>query len=279
MGGIKRKEFKMNKKVIVTLTFLSLLECSAWNRGISYFHYKDDLIALPNDNRVLVDGKNLENAQKISSKIDSSINVVEKAFKSPFSKPIYITICATEKSYIKHSGGYKNSEAMTNWDRIFIAPLSFQKNNETPVLVHELTHLHISQKIGVFKMVGNIPPWFNEGFAVLISHGAGAEEYTDSAAIAWINHGKCITPNVKGNFLSPSNDSQLPWDMFYRQSSLFVSFLREINPEAFQSLLSDIENNIEFEKAFGKNYKKKVDDMFILFKEDVKYKGMAKKSS
>jgi hypothetical protein len=254
MGEKKERRKGMVRNVILVTMFSVLFGCSTWNRGVSYFHYKDGLKPLPNDSRVLVEGRDLINAFKISSKLDSSINIVQEFFQTPFSKPIYITVCPTEISFIKHCGGYKNSEAMTNWDRIFMAPLAFQKNREASVLVHELTHLHICLKIGIFKMIGNIPPWFNEGFAVLVSHGAGAEEYSDSAGIDWINNGKCIVPNVKGSFLKPSNNSKLPWDMFYRQSFLFVSFLRETNRIAFQSFLFDLENKNDFEKAFVKNY-------------------------
>lgn len=269
----------MTKNIIIVFTLLSIVGCSTWNRGTSYFHYKDNLKVLPIDKRILVEGTDIVNVQKIYDKLDSSINIVKDFYQTPFSKEIYVTICSTEKSYIKRSGGYKNSEAMTNWNRVFLAPLTFQKNNEIPVLIHELTHLHICQKIGIIRMICNIPPWFNEGLAVVVSGGAGAEEYTDSAAIDWINNNKCIDPKAKGNFLKPSNDSKLPWDMFYRQSSLFVSYLQEEYPNEFKVFLSDIENKKKFKKAFEKCFNKSIIDAFQAFKDNLKFKEKVKKSS
>jgi hypothetical protein len=132
----------------------------------------------------------------------------------------------------------------------------------------------------IVKMVGNIPPWFNEGLAVVVSHGAGAEEYSDSAAIDWINKGRCIKPNGKGNFLKPSNDTQLPWDMFYQQqSSLFVEFLEKSNPVAFQSVLKDIENKAVYQKSFDNNFKKSIKEEFAIFKAGLKVTEKANKAS
>jgi hypothetical protein len=160
---------------------------------------------------------------------------------------------------------------MMNWGRVFIAPSTFESNTEKSILVHELIHLHICQHLGIFKFAGGIPAWFNEGLAVMISGGAGAEEYSDSAAISWINNDKCFTPTKNGNVIKTSgrNDSQLPWDMFYRQTSLFVKFLYESNPDAFQLLLKDIENGNKFENAFELNYRNNIQEAFDTFKKSM----------
>jgi hypothetical protein len=267
--------------VLVILIGINCFGCASVNRGLSYFHYKDNVTPLISDKRVLVEPGVEERGTRISEKLDSAISVVESFLGSPFSKPIYVTLCKTQKSHVKHCGDYMISSGMMNWGRVFISPLAFERKSEIPVLVHELTHLHTCQRIGIFKFIGDIPAWFSEGLAVIVSNGAGAEEYSDSAAIDWINHGKCFTPAKNGNFIKTSaqNEEALPWDMFYRQASLFVDYVAKSNPVAFQSLIKDMENKINFNKAFINNYNKNIQEEFDDFKESLKTNGTAKKSS
>ncbi len=267
--------------VLLSLFCINCIGCTSINRGFSYFHYKDNLTPLKTDQRILIEPGLDERGLKISEKLDSAILVVNNYLGTPFSKPIYITLCATQESHVKHCGDYKISSGMMNWSRVFISPLAFERHSEIPILVHELTHLHTCEKIGIFKFIGNIPAWFSEGLAVIVSNGAGAEDYSDSAAIVWINQGKNFTPTKNGNFIKTSaqNDEALPWDMFYRQTSLFVDYLDKSNPIAFKSLIKDIENKIDFNDAFKSNYKKTEQEEFENFLKHIKTIGIAKKSS
>ena len=269
-------------KIILLLgVCICFFGCSAINRGLSYFHYKDNLTALKSDKRILIEPGLNERGMIISSKLDSAISLVVSVFGSNFSNPIYITLCKTQESHVKHCGDYMISSGMMNWGRVFISPLAFERKSEIPVLVHELTHLHTCQRIGIFKFIGNIPAWFTDGLAVVVSNGAGAEDFSDSIAIEWINNGKCFSPVRNGNFIKTSagNEPALPWDMFYRQSSLFVKYLMDSNPKAFQLMLTDIENDKDFEKSFDKNYKNSIQTAMEEFKETLRSKGTAKKSS
>jgi hypothetical protein len=261
--------------------FLITVDCTTWHRGMSYFHYSDNLGPLLTDKRVLVEGGDFKNAQIISRNLDSAINMVQTYFNFPFSKPIYISLCSSEKSHIKHCGDYKNSRGMMNWERIFLAPSAFESKTEKSILVHELVHLHTCQRLGTFKFIGNIPAWFSEGLAVMISNGAGAEDFSDSAAIDWINNDKCFSPTKSGNIIKTSgrNDSHLPWEMFYRQSSLFVIYLEKTNPTCFRTFLNDIENKIDFQKAFVKNFNSDIKDKLDIFKEHLKTNKAVKKPS
>ena len=51
------------------------------------------------------------------------------------------------------------------------------------------------------------------------------------------------------------------------------------NPKAFQLLLTDIENNKDFEKTFVSIYQNSIQTKMEEFKESLKNKGTAKKSS
>jgi hypothetical protein len=268
------------KTVLLIIICINCFGCASVNRGLSYFHYNENLKALKTDKRILIEQGIDEKGSIISAKLDSAIQLVESTFGSPFSKPIFVTLCKTQKSHVKHCGDYLISSGMMNWGRVFISPLAFERKSEIPVLVHELTHLHTCQRIGIFRFIGNIPAWFTDGLAVVVSNGAGAEDYSDSMAIDWINTGKCFSPERQGNFLKTSagNEPTLPWDMFYRQSSLFVKYLMSTNPKAFQMLLTDIENSKDFRKSFELNYHKSIQTEMNEFKDSLKKEGAAKKS-
>lgn len=269
------------KLFILIAICTTCIGCASLNRGFSYFRCKDNLTPLKTDKRLLVEPGLDDKGMMISSKLDSAIALVDSFFDNPFAKPIFITLCVTQKSHARHCGDYENSRGMMNWSRIFISPLAFETKTENSVLVHELTHLHTCQKIGIFRFIGNIPAWFYEGIAVVVSNGAGAEIYSDSAAIDWINKDKCFTPTKNGNLIATSgrNDFALPFHMFYRQSSLFVLYLMESNHKAFISLLSDIENKQDFSKSFEKNFGKTPKEELKLFQIELKTKSMSKKSS
>ncbi len=56
-----------------------------------------------------------------------------------------------------------------NIERLSVVRLAPRGQNET-IIVHELTHVQVHEKIGVIdQLLGNFPVWFDEGLAVLIS--------------------------------------------------------------------------------------------------------------
>jgi hypothetical protein len=267
---------KTMKKRLPILFFLAIsiyfTGCSSVNMALTGFHYKENLYPFKGDKRILLDKGADSNALIISEKLDNCIKIVEDYFGTPFRKPVVVTVCGSVKSYVKRCGADTITRGMTNWDRIFLPPKAFIIKTQYAVLIHELTHLHTFQCIGTYRGVSNIPGWFTEGLAVLVSNGAGAEKYSDSAAYSWIKAGKHLTPCEKGDVFSPSgkNDRHLPWVMFYRQSYLFVRFLEQRDNVAFMKLINDIESGKDFKKTFLMRYTNRPD---VLFSEFIKSIG------
>jgi hypothetical protein len=59
-------------------------------------------------------------------------------------------------------------------------------------LIHELSHLHIRNQIGNYK-VSRLPFWFTEGLATYVSDGGGAHTVPERQAIDCIKSGRIFS--------------------------------------------------------------------------------------
>jgi hypothetical protein len=275
----KRKTMKTIKQkamlFLMAVTFtISLNSCSSVKMIQTHFYYKKNLCKYKDDKRILFEKGADSSAQLIALKLDSCIAIVESFFGTPFHKPVVVTVCRNAESYAKRCGADTITRGMTNWDRIFLPPKAFVTKTEIPILIHELTHLHTFLCIGTYRTVSNIPGWFTEGLAVLVSQGAGAEKYSDSIGYSWIREGNHLTSLEKGNIFNPSgkNDRHLPWPMLYRQAYLFVKFLSGHNDAAFQGIIKDIEAGKDFKKAFQMRFGNKPSFLFAEFRKSISVK-------
>ena len=103
-----------------------------------------------------------------------------------------------------------------------------------------------------------MPVWFLEGLAVTVS-GGGGEGVTREDATSAILAGHHFIPDEKGSLLRPkrASDYGMGTFMFYRQSELFVAFIRDRDPAAFRDFLLELQLGggdsfaRTFESAFG----------------------------
>jgi hypothetical protein len=122
-------------------------------------------------------------------------------------------------------------------------------------LTHELAHLLLYQRAGAVAYK-RVPSWFREGIAVLVSNDAGAEACTPANAARKILDGKAFDPTEAGSVLREKTawnyDLQPP--VFYREAELFVRYLRDRNPPAFQTALLEIVGGKDFQSSFSQAY-------------------------
>lgn len=74
-------------------------------------------------------------------------------------------ICSTDACYRRIGGGTEKGRALRA-DALLLAPAGA---NET-IAAHELSHVEFHQRLGPAR--DRVPPWFNEGLAVLVSEDA-----------------------------------------------------------------------------------------------------------
>ena len=215
----------------------------------AFFRSTDHFSKLESDNRILYETDALDIAVQVAKDLDYSIETVEKEQSCSFVKPVAVYVCASKENFSKFTGLNQKIKAAVFNEKIFLSGSLRDQPSRIPTLTtHELSHLHLIQKIGTTKYVRNVPSWFSEGLAVFVSNGGGAENVSETDAAHAILDGLCFHPDSTGSILFPKTASSynLKPHMFYRQSAMFVQFLKEYDSEKFKELLKALQSGTKF---------------------------------
>lgn len=265
----------MKKIIILKTTLVSglllLCSCSAVNQGIAILRTPKNFVDI--GNQIRIESKNDELFGKDVGDIEPYlIDSVEKKTFHKFVKMPLVYICNTNKSFCKYSGArYPGPRARVTPKGLFISPRLKSSKDWKDILYHELCHVILLQHTKVLCYV-KIPIWFHEGLATLISNGGGSGNVTDSASIIGILNGNHFNPVQSENVLLPksfSKDNIPPWTE-YRQSMLFVKFIKEINENKFKMLLDSIFNKNSFPKSIEISYDRSISELWKNFVEKLK---------
>lgn len=267
------------KSFISTFCFILVLFCffltscsqmrsiAAWSRSNEHFQ------SLPSDTRVRYEPGAEEFAQKITLLLPEAIHKVEEKQYIPFIDTPRVYICASRESCFKHTG-HKAPAIVTN--KLFLSPVLVQEGRPLDrYLAHELSHLHLKQRIGRTGLV-KLPSWFSEGLAEVVSGGVSTSKVSEKEVFTAIKKGHVFIPdegrNILVSFLFPRYGSYWNLDnhMYYRQCMLFVSFLRSNNEEEFRNLLISILNGKSFASAWKENYNNNLSFYWDSFLQDIK---------
>jgi hypothetical protein len=135
-------------------------------------------------------------------------------------------------------------------------------------LMHELSHLHLLQRLGILKY-RKIPHWFTEGLAN-ITAGSGGEGISEDMAARFIKEGRHLAVAEKGNFLTSLTKviqaAGLSGPMYHRQNRMFVAHIRSLSPDAFQSLLLSLQEGEDFAVSFRHHFNSDPLELWIRFK-------------
>jgi hypothetical protein len=252
----------------IMILFLSVTLASCGQIG-AIFRSTDHFVELESDQRIFHETGGLDVAQQVAKNLDFSVKKVEGKQYCSFREPIAIFVCESEKNFAKFTGLNRKIKAAVFNGKIFLsAGLREQPERIQILTTHELSHLLLIQQIGTSKYVRNIPSWFVEGFAVFVSNGGGAENVSETDAAHAILKGACFHPDSTGRFLFPKTASSyhLKPHMFYRQSAMFVQFMKENDPENFKILLQAIQNGVKFDNALQASYGSDIDTYWEKFK-------------
>lgn len=239
--------------VVLFLTFLAS-GCTATKAVIAMNKSTDSFIVSKQDNRILYEKGAEKNAQIISNELDTAIQIVEQKQYKKFTKPVKIYICNTVKSFTSYCVNPHAAGCVLN-EKLFLSPKNFISNQNA--LTHELSHLHIEQQLGMIQWHSGYPSWFQEGLATYVSGGQGAGKVTVEEAKKAINHGLTFQPETSGSliFKKTAYSYGLKSHMFYRQASMFVEYLHDLDKLKFKIFLLSVENGKDFEKSFFSIYK------------------------
>jgi hypothetical protein len=120
-----------------------------------------------------------------------------------------------------------------------------------------------------------LPNWFKEGLAVVVSGGGGAEEVSVAEARDAIRWGDQIAVTREGSLFdwvgvrmarSPEvPDTSFRVQMAYRQAGMFVAFLRDTNPAAFDAMMQAVLDGRPFAEAVETGYQTDLEALWLRF--------------
>jgi len=223
-----------------------------------------DFHPLESDNRVLAESGAEDLAKQVAGYLPESVTTVEKEQYRAFAKPVEIFVCASGDSFVRHTGLSKRVRGAIITKLFLSGKLKDPEFNGSikAILTHELSHLHLQQQLGVYDYNANVPAWFQEGLAVLVSNGGGAENVNEADAVKAILGGKHFTPEPQGSFWFKKSGRSYGLDphMFYRQASLFTGYLKKLSKIRFGLFMLAIEDGEEFDKSFHSFFGVSIDE-------------------
>lgn len=194
-------------------------------------------------------------AAEIAADLPAAIERVESVHGLAFEEPFKIYVCGTQQSFNEFTANtspyYIRGAALLG--DVFISPAAFsfiEFDTHRETLTHELSHLHLRQRLGFFKQ-RKLPVWFCEGFADYVA-GSGGEGIDDGAAARYILNGRHFIPEeegaIFGSFSRALNGLSGP--MFHKQVKMFVAWLAESDLLKFRSLVLFLQKGESFSKSF-----------------------------
>ena len=207
---------------------------------------------LPADERVRYEPGGRAYAGRVVELLPAAIAQVESAHYQPFAGPVTVHVCATSDCFDQRvPGAGRFTAAVIHDNRVLLAPRLFEREPDRlyPVLVHELSHLHLGQRLGHYTM--RIPVWFHEGLASLAAASGGADLVTEDDARAAIATGAYFLPDAAHDETRRkyADQWQLRISMLYRQSMMLLADWRSASEERFRALLLSLQQRVPFDDA------------------------------
>lgn len=256
---------------VVVLIAAAVSGCAAIRAG---FDPTADFLALSSEPRVWYEPGADDLAALVASSLPGSIAEVEEELGGPFARPVEVYVCASERSFAALTNSPEDGRGAVVRSLFLSGRLMRPEYRETvdAVLKHELTHLHLMQRLGYFSFHGEVPLWFHEGLAEAISGGCGGMTVIEREAKQSILAGTKLVPDDHGGVfvLRDARSYGLERDMFYRQSGMFTGYLRRRDGSAFTGFVAALEQGGGFRRSFQKSFKMTVEAAWFAFEESLR---------
>lgn len=225
------------------------------------------------DPRIICEPGSEALARAVAPFLATALDDVERAQFAPFAQRVTVYTYASRESYVAHTGQSRESAGSVFLKAVHLSPkLLEQEPGRLPrILTHELSHLHLARDTSALAW-SRVPGWFSEGLAVYVSNGGGAENVSAESARAAIDHGKHFVPEATQSWFGPKHAASygLEPHMYYRQAALFVGYLRETNPAAFERLIKSIATGTRFDESVRTAYREPLDHLWAGFLVQIK---------
>ncbi len=261
---METKTYRISTTLLAAFLLL-LSSCAVMRSAVCSLKSTDHFKPLKTDPRVFYEPGAEAFAAQVAELLPQALERVEAGQYRPFAKPVAIYVCASDESYTEATG--LEAPASATWKGVFLSPRLVREQRPLSLyLAHELSHLHIVQQIGIYKWT-KLPAWFHEGLATFVSGGGGAYTVTDSQAIEAIKAGQHFEPHEEGGILfrKYAGNWGLSPHMFYRQSMVFVAYLKALDEQKHRKLVLSIEDGLSFSESFHNAYGLSVAQVWEMF--------------
>jgi hypothetical protein len=209
---------------------------------------------------------------QVAMALSDAVRTVEARQYRSFAQEPTIYVCASLATFGAYGGDPQSGGYVLN-RRLFVSPKPENTPERVPRLItHELSHLHIELQIGPIAWMRGFPPWFQEGLAVFVSDGGGAEQTTEAEAREAIAQDRTFVPETTSGLWHrrSAHAFGLPAHLFYRQASLFIGELKRRGEAEFEQLLLAVQDGRALADAFELAYEETVSAAWRRFVADVK---------
>jgi len=242
------------RRATAAAALLLFAGCAAAPPHRDAIHELSGFEALAADPRVRHEPGAREYAERVAAVLPAAIEQVEAVHYRPFAAPVAVYVCGSEACFERNVAGATRFTAAVVYDnRLVLAPRLFTREPQRlqPILVHELSHLHLGQRLAHYTM--RIPVWFHEGLASLAAEGGGADLVDEEEARRTAAAGRHFLPDERHDETRRKNADQwqLRISMFYRQSMMFLGHLKALAESRFRRLLLELQDGARFDDAFA----------------------------
>lgn len=214
-------------------------------------------------------------ARRFAQALPAATALVEEHQGQPFSSGFRVYVCASHESFTRHLGERPDSpvRGMKLFRDIWVSPLAFDfrgSDTHRQTITHELSHLHMTQQLGLRAIMGAVPTWFAEGLADWVAD-TGGEIISHQDALEAFASGHHFVPDARGRFLFPRTAKHygIPWPMLHRQSRMFVEYLHDRAGGSFGDFVAAVGKGERFDVAFLEHYGASLDDVWNDFLESL----------
>lgn len=201
--------------------------------------------------------------------LPKAIATVKAALGTGFATPPAIYLPATLGEFERFCASRRALGCQVR-GKIFLSPrLISQPSSRFPILLtHELVHLKFTRKLSFWQFAG-LPIWFNEGIATLISQPDAKDGFC--AAEQDIRAGTSFIPAARGSLIFPEYNRAfgLTPREFYRQSAVFLAYLKASQPRGFVAFLQKIQDGQPFQDSFTDAFGNSVEQMWQAYRNSI----------
>jgi hypothetical protein len=225
----------------------------------------DRLAASPENPQVHYERGGAEYAHAVAALLPATIARVESVHGRPFAHAVNVGVYVSREAFATGNGlGHSRAAGVTFFGHVTLSPILFsaQRQRLPAILTHEMSHAHLQSWISALAYI-QLPNWFKEGLAVMVSRGGGAEFVSETEARDAIRRGDRIAIDSEGSWrnltgIKFENPSETPNGsrimMGYRQAGLFVTFLHDRDAAGFAGMMAAVLDGRQFGAAVMAGY-------------------------